>query len=319
MHWWASSRAKYSDRCMLTYLPQHTQGVYANLIYDANGNVTNDRVHTYQYDAENRVVSVDSGFTATYAYNHDNQRVKKVAGGATTHSIWNGSRTFAEYNGTTGALLVQYINANNRMVAKIEGGVMRYVMSDRLSARVILDASGNVIGRQGHLPFGEDMGLSGSPDKHRFTNYIREDGFDYAGNRTYSPALGRFNQSDPYQSEFQARIPQSWNRFSYVINSPTTFTDPTGLKLEMPNDSSECEALGNFYFGRIPVACVRVQVGRGPIKIQDQCEVKVRWRFIKGTAKNFSEICRTQWCGRITLESHMHLSARIVTPTSIHY
>ncbi len=257
-----------------------------NYTYDAAGNVTNDGVNSYQLDAENRVVTVNSGTTATYAYNYGNQRVKKVTGGATTHYVWEGSRAFAEYNGATGTLLVQYINANNRMVAKIESGVTRYVLSDRLSARVVLDGSGNVIGRQGHLPFGEEIGLSGTSDKHRFTNYARdsESGLDYAVNRTYAPIVGRFNQSDPYKSDIQVQIPQSWNRYSYVINSPTTFIDPLGLNLEMPNSSSECETIGQFFSGSggMPVACIKVQLGGGPKKVQDQCEVKVRWRRIDG-------------------------------------
>lgn len=37
-------------------------------ICDAGGNVTNDGAHTCTYDAENRIVSVDGGSTATYAY-----------------------------------------------------------------------------------------------------------------------------------------------------------------------------------------------------------------------------------------------------------
>ena len=46
--------------------------------------------------------------------------------------------------------------------------------------------------------------------------------------RFYSPALGRFVQPDsiiPDQSN-----PQSWNRFSYVLNNPVRYTDPTGHK-----------------------------------------------------------------------------------------
>src|SRR5207302_1103544 len=38
-----------------------TSGVTANYTYDATGNVTNDGLHSYTYDAENRLVSVDSG------------------------------------------------------------------------------------------------------------------------------------------------------------------------------------------------------------------------------------------------------------------
>ncbi|MEK6407953.1 MAG: hypothetical protein AABN34_13410 [Acidobacteriota bacterium] len=54
--------------------------------YDAAGNVTNDGSHSYTYDAENRVVSIDGG-AAQYGYDHRNWRVKKIASGATTHYV----------------------------------------------------------------------------------------------------------------------------------------------------------------------------------------------------------------------------------------
>jgi len=44
--------------------------------------------------------------------------------------------------------------------------------------------------------------------------------------RFYSPALGRFVQPDSIIPN--PANPQSWNRFSYVLNSPIIFNDPTG-------------------------------------------------------------------------------------------
>src|SRR5271157_5000349 len=44
--------------------------------YDSAGNLLNDGVHHYAYDAENRLVAVDS--TVTYAYNADGQRVHRT-------------------------------------------------------------------------------------------------------------------------------------------------------------------------------------------------------------------------------------------------
>src|SRR3989442_3039239 len=49
-----------------------------NYLYDAAGNVTSDGVHTYTYDVENRIASLDGGSTAQYAYDVSNQRYKKV-------------------------------------------------------------------------------------------------------------------------------------------------------------------------------------------------------------------------------------------------
>lgn len=58
-----------------------------------------------------------------------------------------------------------------------------------------------------------------------------EDQFDdrllvYQKARYYDPALGRFLSIDPVG--FQASNPQSFNRYAYVNNNPTTYVDPDG-------------------------------------------------------------------------------------------
>jgi hypothetical protein len=64
----------------------------------------------------------------------------------------------------------------------------------RLSVRLLIDKFGTFIGRQAHLPFGEDFAESGSQEKHHFTTYERdsETGTDYAINRGYDYVTGRF-------------------------------------------------------------------------------------------------------------------------------
>jgi len=96
-----------------------TSGVTANYSYDAAGNVTNDGVHAYAYDGENRTVSVDGGATASYSYDVSNQRYKKVTGGATTHYIWQASQVIAEHNGSTGAVVTDYVYSGGRMIANV--------------------------------------------------------------------------------------------------------------------------------------------------------------------------------------------------------
>ena len=199
--------------------------------HDAAGNVTNDGLHTYTYDAENRVVSVDGGGTGQYSYDQANQRYKKVTVGSTTHYIWQGSKVIAEHSGSTGAVLIDYVYSGARMIAKVEGGTTQYFLRDRLSTSLVLDTGGNVLGRQAHLPFGEDFGESGTQEKHHFTSYERdgESGLDYAINRGYSPNLGRFQQADPYRASGYIVDPQSWNRYTYSRNNPIDFMDPLGL------------------------------------------------------------------------------------------
>jgi RHS repeat-associated protein len=211
-----------------------TSGSTVNYVYDAAGNVTNDGVHTYQYDSENRIVSVDGGSTANYAYDNQNRRYKKTIGSAVTHYIWQGSKVLSEHNGSTGAVLIDYVYSGGRMIAKVASGTTQYFLSDRLSVRLSLDTSGNVIGRQGHLPFGEDFGESGTQDKHHFTSYQRdgENGLDYAVNRAYAPNVGRFQQADPYRASGYKVDPRSWNRYSYARNNPLNRTDRVGLQDE---------------------------------------------------------------------------------------
>lgn len=194
--------------------------------YDAAGNVTNDGSHSYTYDAENRVVSIDGG-AAQYGYDHRNWRVKKIASGATTHYVWEGGQVLAEHNGA-GGNLVDYVYAGGKMIAKVASGSTQYFISDRLSVRMTVDSSGNVIGRQAHLAFGEDFAESGIQEKHHFTSYERdgESGLDYGVNRYYGRSPGRFNSVDPLRGS--VTNPQSLNRYTYGANDPINQVDPDG-------------------------------------------------------------------------------------------
>lgn len=208
-------------------------GWYGTYTYDAAGNVTNDGVHTYQYDAENRLVNVDGGGTAQYAYDQDNHRCKKTVGSAVTHYVWDGSQVVSEH-AASGTVLGEYIYCGSKMIAKAAGGVMQYYITDRLSERLVLDASGNVMGRMAHLPFGDDFAETGSQEGHHFTTYERdsETSSDHAVNRQYSQTLGRFGQTDPRAPGMKMLVmgsigdPQGLNRFNYVRNDPINSMDP---------------------------------------------------------------------------------------------
>ena len=82
------------------------------------------------------------------------------------------------------------------------------------------------------LPAAEVAALAAGQDAGRarngFTGHETLDrtGFVHMGGRLYDPRLGRFLSPDPIVSEpFSG---QGWNLYSYVGNSPTSRTDPTG-------------------------------------------------------------------------------------------
>jgi RHS repeat-associated protein len=188
-------------------------------------------VHSFTYDAENRVVSVDGGSTATYSYDHQNRRIKKTVGSTTTHYVWEGGQVIAEHNGSTGAMLNEYIFAGGRMIAR-EGSGRIFFLYDRLSVRAtITDGQGNITGRQSHLPFGEELVATGTTDKHRFTSYERdsETGTDYAVNRQYALSVGRFTRPDPDMKSYILSTPESLNRYPYAQNDAVNRIDHSGL------------------------------------------------------------------------------------------
>jgi len=56
---------------------------------------------------------------------------------------------------------------------------------------------------------------------------------DYALNRYYDPARGRFTTPDPAASGDISR-PSSWNRYAYTEGDPVNFNDPEGLFIANP-------------------------------------------------------------------------------------
>ncbi len=208
--------------------------------FDANGNLTSEPPpvpYTYQYDAENRQVSMTTGgTTANYSYDGNGLRVKKQTGtsGPYTVYIFSGTKVVAEYdNGAAPtAPTREYIYSGSVLVAKIEGSATNYFHQDHLSNRVVTDSTGTVAEQKGHYPFGESWYEGATPNKLKFTSYEREaeSGNDYAIFRTYVNRLGRFKRPDPIAGALAD--PQSLNRYAYVRNDPANLVDPLGLYFE---------------------------------------------------------------------------------------
>src|SRR5579862_3541101 len=64
--------------------------------YDAAGNMTYDGLHHYTFTAENQILSMDTG-VATYAYDGDGKRVKKVTSAETTYTFYGPGGIISEF------------------------------------------------------------------------------------------------------------------------------------------------------------------------------------------------------------------------------
>ena len=141
------------------------------------------------------------------------------------------------------AVYTQYSNASP--------ATTKYRLKDHLgSTTVVTSSAGVVLERYSYDPFGRTRNLNGSdiPQSSVMTAPSTRRGFtdhemltEYIGGlihmalsqplngRIYDPSLGRFMTADP-NIQF-AGYSQSYNRYSYTLNNPLGFTDPSGYGL----------------------------------------------------------------------------------------
>jgi len=117
--------------------------------------------------------------------------------------------------------------------------VFYYYHSDHLgSSEIMTDRDGDLVQHYGYYPFGDER-YSENGDafsvSNRYTGQILDEdtGLYYYGARYYDPELGRFIQADPIVLGLATlragtQNSQAFNRYSYVLNNPLKFVDPTG-------------------------------------------------------------------------------------------
>jgi RHS repeat-associated protein len=114
---------------------------------------------------------------------------------------------------------------------------LRYMHGDDLgSAKAFTDENGELVHVQHFDPWGKaEDGAEGSGDANvknirtGFTGHESdaETGLVNMRGRLYDPRIGRFMQADPI-----IQLPmwsQGWNRYSYALNNPLAYTDPSGF------------------------------------------------------------------------------------------
>jgi len=79
-------------------------------------------------------------------------------------------------------------------------------------------------------PYGDEI-TSRANDREKFGTYTRDSytGLDYADQRMYASAYGRFTTVDPSRKSGHLRTPLSWDRYSYDLDDPINRFDPEGL------------------------------------------------------------------------------------------
>jgi RHS repeat-associated protein len=132
----------------------------AGIQYDAAGNMTNDGSHSYTYDAENRLIKVDGGTTASYLYDPSGRRVSKTTGGTTTSYVHDlADNVLFETQGTTqtASWVTGYNYFAGALVAQYKNGTTSFVHKDHLGSTRLVTGVGQTQAPNG----GFEQGLNG--------------------------------------------------------------------------------------------------------------------------------------------------------------
>jgi RHS repeat-associated protein len=224
-----------------TINPVNNQITTSGYTYDAAGNMLNDGVHSYQYDAEGNLVQVDGGSTAKYVYDVFNQRVHVQTASATTEYIY-------DYAGRRVSGWLSPNNYGNQGRIYWDGQQIGFRSSNGTNfdhqdilgtERLRTTYSGAVGATYQSLPWGDGYGATvnnsgADQDSLHYADleHDAESGTEHAQFRNYSSAQGRWLAPDPYMGSYDLTNPQSMNRYAYVLNNPTSLLDPSGLYLQ---------------------------------------------------------------------------------------
>lgn len=202
-------------------------GASRTLIYDLNGNLTNDGTRTFEWDAENRLLAVNQGvLRSEFIYNGLGQRVRIVErdNGAVTSDkrfVWCDVKPCQERDASGSTVTKAFYRHG-----LLDGGVKNFTTVDHLgSIREITDNAVVLKARYEYDPFGRMTKVSGTYDTtFGFTgHYVHgPTGHFMPLYRAYAPELGLWTSEDP------RGLIDGPSRYRYVRNNPVVFTDPTG-------------------------------------------------------------------------------------------
>ncbi|GAB58219.1 toxin TcdB middle/N-terminal domain-containing protein [Rheinheimera nanhaiensis] len=258
-----------------------------NFSYDNNGNVTNDGKRSLTYTAFDKPARVTQGANRTdfaYGPNRELYRRTDVRDNKTTDTLYIGG--LYERVSLPTAVTEHKFYVGNAVITKRSNNAHDeyYLHKDgQGSTTSITNATGSLLQQFIYDPWGKQYSVSTNSvfttysnpgDSKGYTGHKMINDFDviHMGGRIYDPTLGRFLQADPF---IQApENSQNYNRYSYVINNPLRYVDPSGynflekiakpfkklgrsiLKALGPKVSGWLVSIGSAWCGPYYAACV---------------------------------------------------------------
>lgn len=210
---------------------EQTQFAGATLTYDANGNLINDGVNVYQWDARNRLAGITGGTTASFAYDPLGRRASKTVNGVSTQFAYDGNDIAGEIGGgAVGASYLRSLTIDEPFIRQTSADTEHYHTDVLGSSLALSGVGGDSAATYSYEPFGKTTSTGMSSNAFQYTGRESDGaGLYYSRSRYLSSAKGRFLSPDPI--EFAGG---DVNLYNYGRNNPSRFIDPSGLKCKKP-------------------------------------------------------------------------------------
>jgi RHS repeat-associated protein len=189
------------------------------ITYDANGNIQNDGVAAYTWNARNQLISRAS---TSFQYDSLGRRTLNASGKNLLYEGWDVGQ---ELSGST-PVANRVLGGIDEFFSRTESSGPISPITDALgSVLALTNSSPNITTQYGYDPFGNTATYGGTS-----TNVFQYTGRENDGNglysnraRYYSPTFGRFVSEDPI------RFAGGVNVYAYAFDNPVMFRDPSGL------------------------------------------------------------------------------------------
>ena len=247
----------------VTNITKDSDDVNHPFVYDDNGNLksgpefkaheTGEREFTYNPDNMpveilSRVPDHDCPLNTERKkirlyYNGEGERtVKEIWDTTWGNNVYKGrvdyfNKIFRQYTFSDDNInTTSYIFAGNLRIAEVKKNsntTIRYLHKDHLgSTTVTTNENGTDSKETRYLPYGDNDGSLST--NYQFTDQELDDEvglYNYKA-RMYDPAIGRFTTADSIVPDLYSS--QGLNRYSYCVNNPLRYTDPTGHSWKVP-------------------------------------------------------------------------------------
>ena len=233
-------------------------GTAVTYAYDSNGNLTSGDGRTLSYTSFDKphTITKGTGQTVQFAYDGERARYKRSV---TTGTGTNAATTTTYY---VGNVEIRNVTGGKQYTRYVEGHAIvkltrndssrtaistDYLITDHLgSIDAIADSSGALLYDLSFDAWGRrraadsTFAIINTPatalttlTPRGFTGHEMLDtvGLIHMNGRVYDPRLGRFTSADPIV-QFP-HYSQSFNHYSYVLNNPLGYTDPSGYGIKL--------------------------------------------------------------------------------------